>query len=66
MEMTTTPRVVRARWVAGTVSSRLGPKWASHVWACYFVAHLTGNGRKHRMIGLVGEFTREALGSVLP
>lgn len=40
---------------------RLRPERPNHVWSCDFVADRTHDGKAFRMLGIIDEFTREAL-----
>jgi putative transposase len=40
---------------------RLRPKYANHIWAIDFVHDKLSNGRPHKMLTVLDEYTREAL-----
>jgi len=48
-------------WLHGGSCVRLRPERPHHVWAYDFVEDRTRDGRKLRMLNVVGEFTRECL-----
>ena len=51
----------RRLWLADGSCMRLRAEHANHIWSYDFVEDRTHDGRKHRMLNLVDEFTRECL-----
>jgi transposase InsO family protein len=51
----------RRLWLADGSCIRLRPERPNHVWAYDFVADRTSDGKGHRMLNIVDEYTRECL-----